>query len=308
MAEDSSQGVPYRWTYGSTPFFSTAQSGLPQKNGMSQWYARESWPAPAMERFEPGAPWDRSTQGPPAGGWHRGVHWGAHRGPDGNFNDPRLAEFRSWGGIYGQVDAPGGGTNPVEHVIREKKHDEREVAQDLYEAITHNEIEQARTIMQTSLTAALIDSAPSTPGGSFLTKAVTMCAKKGHFDLIGIFIHNGGNPDLMTLNQGYTLLHEAVLAGQPAVVELLVRNHARTDLCNTHGLNSRDIAEGCIARRLGNPAIELERYEQCLEAVQQSKHMIVKDQVDHACQGIAHWGKEIRSAVGPTRMYRNDTQ
>ena len=29
-----------------------------------------------------------------AGGWHRGVHWGAHRGPDGNFNDPRLAEFR----------------------------------------------------------------------------------------------------------------------------------------------------------------------------------------------------------------------
>ena len=53
-----------------------------------------------------------------------------------------------------------------------------------------------------SLTAALIDSAPSTPGGSFLTKAVTMCAKKGHFDLIGIFIHNGGNPDLMTLNQG----------------------------------------------------------------------------------------------------------
>ena len=56
-----------------------------------------------MERYEMGAPWDRSTQGPPAGGWHRGNHWGTFRGPDGNFNDPRLAEFRAWGGIYGQV-------------------------------------------------------------------------------------------------------------------------------------------------------------------------------------------------------------
>ena len=103
-----------------------------------------------MERYEMGAPWDRSTQGPPAGGWHRGNHWGSWRGPDGNFNDPRLAEFRAWGGVYGQVvsndaaatavggnmglrsplqDAPGGGINPVEHVIREKKNDEREVAQ-----------------------------------------------------------------------------------------------------------------------------------------------------------------------------------
>eukprot|EP00658_Telonema_sp_P-2_P016055 TRINITY_DN16220_c0_g1_i5.p1 TRINITY_DN16220_c0_g1~~TRINITY_DN16220_c0_g1_i5.p1 ORF type:complete len:118 (+),score=32.66 TRINITY_DN16220_c0_g1_i5:120-473(+) len=54
-------GVPFRWTYGSSPFFSTAASGLPQKHGMSQWYAREAWPAAAMERYEMGAPWDRTT-------------------------------------------------------------------------------------------------------------------------------------------------------------------------------------------------------------------------------------------------------
>eukprot|EP00658_Telonema_sp_P-2_P016056 TRINITY_DN16220_c0_g1_i6.p1 TRINITY_DN16220_c0_g1~~TRINITY_DN16220_c0_g1_i6.p1 ORF type:complete len:314 (+),score=94.41 TRINITY_DN16220_c0_g1_i6:120-1061(+) len=255
-------GVPFRWTYGSSPFFSTAASGLPQKHGMSQWYAREAWPAAAMERYEMGAPWDRTTQGPPAGGWHRGSHWGTFRGADGNFNDPRLAEFRAWGGMYNQVDAPGGGTNPVEHVIREKKNDEREVAENLYEAISHEKTDEARAIMDMGLSAALIDAPTSQPGGAMLTKAMILAAKKGFFDVIQLYIANGGNPDLHGLNQGYTLMHEAILAGQPAVVEVLCRNMARTDLCNTHGMNSRDIAEACVAGRMGSSrTVELERYE-----------------------------------------------
>jgi hypothetical protein len=203
------------------------------------------------------------------------------------------------------VDAPGGGINPVEHVIREKKNDEREVAQDLYEAITHDDVDKARLIMQTSLTAALIDAPTSQPGGSFLTKAMVLAAKKGYFELIGLFLHNGGNPDLQALNQGYTLMHEAILAGQPAVVEVLCQENSRTDLCNTHGMNARDIAEACVAGRMGTKAVELERYQKCLDTINTcSKEMQVKDQVDHACQGIRHWGKEVRSAVGPPRTYR----
>ena len=51
-------------------------------------------------------------------------------------------------------------------------------------------------------------------------QAVTLAAKKGYFELIGIYLHNGGDPDLKALNQGYTMMHEAVIAGQPAVVEV----------------------------------------------------------------------------------------
>eukprot|EP00656_Telonema_subtile_P055160 TRINITY_DN845_c0_g1_i1.p1 TRINITY_DN845_c0_g1~~TRINITY_DN845_c0_g1_i1.p1 ORF type:complete len:306 (-),score=72.80 TRINITY_DN845_c0_g1_i1:118-1035(-) len=297
-------GAGYGFTSGSAPHFSTGASGLSQKHGMNAWYGREAWPAQEMERYALGAPWDRSTQGPPAGGWHRGNHWGTFRGADGNFNDPRLAEFRAWGGMYGQVDAPGGGINPVEHIIREKKSDERQVAQDLYECISHGEVDQARVIMDTSLTTALLDAPTSTPGGSFLTKAMVLACKKGNWDLIQLYIANGGNPDLMALNQGYSLLHEAILAGQPAVVEVLCRNDARTDLCNTHGMNARDIAEACVAGRMGSKSLEMERYEKCLELVNNSKYMIVKDQVDDACQGVKHWGKETRSAVGPPRTFR----
>ncbi len=93
----------FRWTSGATPFFSQAQSGLAQKHGLSVWNGRELSPMVQTERYIPGPPWNRNMQGPPAGGWQRGNHWGTFRGPDGNFNDPRLAEFRNGAGLYGQV-------------------------------------------------------------------------------------------------------------------------------------------------------------------------------------------------------------
>lgn len=271
---------------------------------MSPWYSREAYPAPAMERYELGPPWDRSTQGPPAGGWHRGNHWGTFRGPDGNFNDPSLAEFRNRGGLYNQVDAPGGGTNSAAHVRNEKKLNELETSKHLLDSIKDGDLEHAKLIIAQGLTVALIDSPPNTPGGANLTKAMTLCARRGYVELLEEFLTQGGNPDLSSLNQGYTLLHEAILHGQPDVCEFLCKNQARSDLCNTHGLNARDIAEGCVARSLGNITIPLERYEMCLDAVNRSEHMRVKVDVDHACVGVRHWGKETRSAVGPPRIYR----
>jgi len=271
---------------------------------MSPWYSREAYPAAAMERREMAPPWDRATQGPPAGGWQRGNHWGAFRGPDANFNDPRLAEFRNWGGMNNQVDAPGGGTNSAKHVRHEKKLNEKETAQHLLDSIRDNDLEHAKLIAEEGLTTALIDSLPDTAGGATLTKAITLCARKGHCDIVEAFLLQGGNPDLSSLNQGYTLIHEAILHGQPEMCELLVKNQCRTDLCNTHGMNSRDIAEGCVARSLGDITIPLENYERCLDAVNRSYHMRVKVDVDHACVGVRHWGKETRSAVGPPRIYR----
>jgi hypothetical protein len=257
-----------------------------------------------MERYEMSMPWDRATQGPPAGGWHRGNHWGAFRGPDGNFSDPRLAEFRNWGGLYNQVDAPGGGTNSAKNVWREKRGEEIEVARHLLDSVKDGDVEHAQIIIEQGLSTALIDASPDTPGGSLMYKAITLCARKGLFTLIEAYLLQGGNPDLSTLNQGYTLLHEAILNGQPEVCELLVRHHARSDLCNTHGSNARDIAEACVARSMGDVTIPVERYEECLDAVNRSYHMRVKGDVDHACVGVRHWGKETRSAVGPPRLYR----
>jgi len=257
-----------------------------------------------MERYEMGAPWDRSTQGPPAGGWQRGNHWGTFRGPDGNFNDPRLAEFRNWGGLYNQVDAPGGGTNSAANVWTEKRLNEKDTSQHLLDSIKDGDMPHAQLIMEQGLTTALIDAKPTTPGGANLTKALTLCAKQGHVSLIEAYLLQGGNPDLSSLNQGYTLMHEAILAGQYDVCELLVRHHARTDLCNTHGVNARDLGEGCVSRSMGNITIPIENYEKCLDAVNRSYHMRVKVDVDHACVGIRHWGKETRSALGPPRIYR----
>merc|ERR1719310_1864922 len=148
-----------------------------------------------MERFAMGPPWDRSTQGPPAGGWHRGTHWGTFRGPDGNFNDPRLAEFRNWGGIYNQVDAPGGGTNSAGHVWREKRGEEQETARHLLDSIKDGDYDHALIIIEQGLSTALIDAQPTTPGGSLLTKAITLCAKKGLHQLIEAYLLQGGNPD-----------------------------------------------------------------------------------------------------------------
>jgi hypothetical protein len=206
--------------------------------------------------------------------------------------------------MYNQVDAPGGGTNSAKHVRQEKKMHERTIAQELYDSIKDGDLEHAQIIMEQGLTTALIDSAPDTPGGSILTKALTLCAKEGHKQLLEAYLAQGGNPDLSSLNQGYTLLHEAILAGQPEVCEFLLRHYARTDLCNSHGLNARDLAEGCVARSLGNISIPLERYEMCLDAVNRSYHMRVKVDVDNASVGVRHWGKETRSGVGPPRIYR----
>jgi len=137
-----------------------------------------------------------------------------------------------------------------------------------------------------------------------LTKSMVLCARNGYHEIIEQFIKQGGETDLSSLNQGFTLLHEGILAGQPSVAELLIRHHARTDLCNAQGMNSRDIAEGCVSRTMGDITISLERYEQCLDAVNRSYHMRVKNDVDHASVGVRHWGKETRSAVGAPRIYR----
>lgn len=302
---EEKSGAQFRWTYGSSPFFSSGASGLPQRGGMSPWYGREAYPAAAMERYSMGAPWDRATQGPPAGGWHRGNHWGTFRGPDGNFNDPRLAEFRNWGGLNNMVDAPGGGTNSMMNVWNEKRGEERDISKHLLDSLKDGDMQHAMMIMEQGLTTALIDALPTTPHGSNLTKAMVFAARNGHYEVIEVFIHQGGNPDLTALNQGYSLLHEAILAGQPDVVEVLCRHHARTDLCNTHGINARDLAEACVARTMVDITLPLERYEDCLDAVNRSHHMRVKADVDHASVGIRHWGKETRSAVGPARIYRD---
>jgi len=297
-------GPQFRWTNGSSPFFSAAAAGLPQSHGMSPWYPRESYPAAAMERYEMGPPWNRATQGPPAGGWQRGNHWGAFRGPDGNVNDLRLCEFRNRGGIYNQIDAPGGGINSLRNVWNEKKLDQRETCQHLLDCVNDGDVMHAAEILDQGLSTAIIDSGNDTPAGSMLTKAMMLCARKGHHELIERFVTAGGEVDRSSLNQGFTLLHEALLFGQPEVVELLIRHHARTDLCNSHGMNARDIAEGCVARTMGNVTIDLDRYEECLDAVNRSFYMRVKNDVDHASVGVRHWGKETRSAVGAPRIYR----
>ena len=203
-----------------------------------------------------------------------------------------------------QIDAPGGGIGGTEKVWNEKRLHDKEVARELYDSIKDGDLDHALLMIEQALTTALIDALPTTPAGAFLTKSMVLCARKGHHQLIEAFLLQGGNPDLSALNQGYTLLHEAILSGQPEVVELLVRHHARSDLCNTHGFNARDIAEGCIARNLGDITIPMEIYEQCLDAVNRSYHMRVKADVDHACVGMRHWGKETRSALGPARVYR----
>jgi len=206
--------------------------------------------------------------------------------------------------LYNQVDAPGGGINSAAHVRHQKKLSNEETTRELMDSVKDGDTEHALLILDHGLTTAMIDAHPNTPTGASLTKAMTLCARKGYTQLIEAYLQQGGSVDLSSLNQGYTLLHEAILAGQPEVCELLGRHHARSDLCNTHGCNARDIAEGCVARSMGDITIPLERYEACLDAVNRSHHMQVKVDVEHASVGVRHWGKETRSGVGPPRIYR----